>query len=351
MTFQNKTIKNKTIKNKTIKNKTIKNKTIKNKTIKNVRIQKIIHQIWFGSKVPTWRKYLFDHNKKICLKNGYKYKLWLEKDRLGNYGKKNFPSTIAYQTTALEYGGNSRWAQVADLARLEIIYLHGGIYLDSLFEISDAFLQEMSFLSSPSSSSSSLLKNKKTGYHFIGANEDPCNLNCMGAQKMKYLTNSFFAAIKGSIILERLIDDDMLNKIDLETEFINRTTGPYYLRKGIIDPIKEKVFLFKTEQIYPFNVNPSYYRKIHPNTCLYTDPLTPAFSSKHFVIVPLKDKLGNPKNIYLKKKCLSHLQQQFIKTSIHSSLPTTKKSKNDFIISHNGPLVIYHSGLGGTWSF
>lgn len=293
---------------KALKNKTVKNKEIINKSSLKLEkhIPKIVHQIWFGSDVPAWRQYLFDFNKKICKKNGYDYRLWLEKDRKGAQGKKNFPSTIGYQTTALEYG-NSRWAQVADLARLEIIYSMGGIYLDSLFEISDLYLQTMTELFDK-------------GYQFIGANEDPCGLDCVGFKKMKYLTNSFFAAVNGSRILERLIDDNNLGKIDLESEFVNRTTGPYYLRKGIVNPKKEKVYLFETEQIYPFNVNPSEYREVHPNTCLNKK------SIKNSVTVPLKDKDGSPINIYLKKNCLSNLKN--------------KKA-----------LVIYHSGLGGTWSF
>ena len=80
------------------------------------------------------------------------------------------------------------------------------------------------------------------------------------------------------------------------------------------------VFLFESEEIYPFNVNPSEYREVRPNTCLNKTPI------KNAVTVPLKDKDGNPVNIYLKKNCLSKLKN--------------KKA-----------LVIYHSGLGGTWSF
>ena len=312
-------------------------------------IQKIVHQIWFGSKVPAWRKYLFDHNKEVCKRNGYAYRLWVEDDRLGATGRKNFPSTIDYQATALEYG-NSRWAQVADLARLEIIYLHGGIYLDSLFEISDLFLKTLTEIS-------------EKGHTFIGANEDPCKLECVGYKGMPYLTNSFFGAVKGSSILERLLDDDALSEIDLESEYVNRTTGPYYLRKGILEEDEEEVFLFETEQIYPFNVNASEYREIHPNTCLHTTPLTDS------VMIPLKDKEGNPKNIYLEKKCLENLQKAFIEGNTKEigtkelgtqelgtkELGTkelgTEKLREEFIKKEKGPLVVYHSGLGGTWSF
>ena len=170
---------------------------------------------------------------------------------------------------------------------------------------------------------------------------------------MPYLTNSFFAAVEGSSILERLLDDDSLSEIDLESEYVNRTTGPYYLRKGILEEDEEEVFLFETEQIYPFNVNASEYREVHPNTCLHTTPLTDS------VMIPLKDKEGNPKNIYLEKKCLENLQKGFIEGKTEKlgteTLGTeklgTEKLREEFIQKEKGPLVVYHSGLGGTWSF
>ena len=275
-------------------------------------IPKIVHQIWFGASVPEWRKYLFSHNEYICRKCGYEYILWTEDKRTKTF----FESTYGYQEEAIQIGKEteqSRWAQVADLARLEIIYKMGGIYIDSLFEIGVDFLNEITTLSNTNN------------YIFIGANEDPCGFNCKGNGGRKYLTNSFFAASRWCEVLERLLSEESLDDIDLHSPFINRTTGPYYLRSGITDEEIDDgvIYLFKTEQIYPFNVNASDYREIHPNICLKKTDIITEEEKDQFIYVNDKQSL--------RKNCL-----EFIKDN-NSLSPL--------------PLTIYHSGLGGTWSF
>jgi hypothetical protein len=218
-------------------------------------IPRVVHQIWFGSSVPSWRKYLFDRMRKICEDNGYKYNLWIETDRILD----NFPITFAYQQDSITHGknaGQNRFAQVADLARLEIINRYGGIYLDSLFIINDNFFSEIEKLN---------ICDNKT---FICCNEDPCGLNCVGGGNLKYLSNSFFAATKKNKILNRLLDTDILDLIDLENTNINRTTGPYYLRSGIKDEDLDTIGEIKTERIYPFPMSGSPYREDEPNICL-----------------------------------------------------------------------------------
>lgn len=278
----------------------------------NGNIPKIVHQIWFGSSVPEWRKYLFDHNKEICKKCGYKYILWTEDKRTPDF----FESTHGYQRDVIKIGqetGQSRWAQVADLARLEIVYKMGGIYIDSLFEISTNFLDEMTKLSNSQE------------YIFIGANEDPCRLNCKGNAGRKYLTNSFFAGTRGCEILETLLSEENLEEIDLRSPYINRTTGPYYLRSAITDEQIDDgvVYLFDTEQIFPFNVNASAYREVHPNTCLKKTEKIKGKQKKKYIYVNDKQSL--------RKNCLKEMHMN----------PSVKDK----------PLTIYHSGLGGTWSF
>lgn len=270
-----------------------------------------VHQIWFGGEIPPWRQYLFDVNKAAAERNGFTYKLWQNADRTAEF----FKSTFAYQNAAIEHGtetGQSRWAQVADLARMEIVYSEGGVYIDSLFETGDDFYKRVARL---------FYREK---FVFIGCNEDPCKLECVGAPDtsgvpQKYLTNSFFAAVQHSPVLERLLADDELAKIDLTSEYINRTTGPYYLRKGIVDSEDEPIFLFETEEIFPFNVNASAYREVHPNICL-----SPA---------EIPDSLQAKDGVWLKKDCLGPLRAA-------PAPPGQKK-----------PLAIYHSGLGGTWTF
>lgn len=265
----------------------------------------IVHQIWFGADMPEWRKRMFDANKAICEAHGYKYRLWQNGDRT----KENFPSTIGYQETAIETGkesGQSRWAQVADLARLEIIYNHGGIYIDSLIEISPAFLK-------------AIAEAVNKGSKFVGCNEDPCEpaVDCVGYEGNKYLTNSFFAATKFNGVLERLLNDKMLATIDFDSEFINRTTGPYYLRSGIENVEADKVFMLDSKQIYQFNQQATPYKEVTPNPFLFKEQVPGS--------IKVKD------GMYYLPGGIEMLQ-------------------TNFIVEQKGPLATYHSGLGGTWS-
>ena len=325
------------------------------------RIPKLVHQIWFGGPVPASKQRMFDLNAEIARRNGYHYKLWLEADRIEpktitkkNGAKKEsrtyFPMTWEYQNTAIKAGEDAeqnRMAQVADLARLEIIYQFGGVYLDSIFESSDELLEAIDELS-------------EKGFTFIGANEDPCKLDCVGWNKTPYLSNSFFAAIEGHDILGRLLSEEKLDAIDFESEYINRTTGPYYLRSGIEDEEEDKVFLFETDQIFPFNQQETPYQPKRPNTCLGIE----AGEGR----VQVMDAKGGRPAVYMKTNCLEARQKEFIEKEVakltaqqasanagtHKELQKLIDSANtnatEFIIKQKGPLAIYHSGLGGTWS-
>lgn len=127
-------------------------------------IPKKIHYCWFGGNpmpkelkkyVDSWRKYCPD----------YEIIEWNE----SNYDVMKY----RYSKEAFE---NNKWALVSDVARLDIIYNHGGIYLDTDVEI---------------------IRNLDSLLHldgFIGA-EDKYDLN----------TGLGFGAIKGHpIILENL---------------------------------------------------------------------------------------------------------------------------------------------------
>ena len=247
-------------------------------------IPKIINQIWFGKPLATnsVRYNLMKNVETLALKNGYEYKLWTNDDLF----YENFPLVWEFIQLAIEKGEEleqSRFAQVADLARLEILHRFGGIYLDSLFEISIKFLEFIT-------------KNNKK--ELIVANEDPCELNCKGVDGKKYMSNGFFAAQPGSLILKRLLDYDVLESIDWDSVYINRTTGPYFFRSAMKSG--DNILVIPTEKIYPFMVNDSAYRKAKPNECITSD-----------------DKV------------------------LHNCL----KEK------YPKSLVVYHSGFGGSWSW
>lgn len=268
-----------------------------------VDFRPVLHQIWFGSEIPNWRKVMFDANKKVCEQNGFEYKLWKNQDR----NAENFPSTIGYQDAALAKGretGQNRWAQVADLARLEIVYNSSGIYADSLVEITPAFLK-------------AVVDAANQGAEFIGCNEDPCDppLDCKNAQGEMYLANSFFAATRGNPIFERLLSEQSLDNIDMDDERLNHTTGPYFLRSGIQPG--DNVFLFDSKQIYQFNQQETPYKEPTPDRFLFKNMVPGA--------VKVRD------DMYYLPGGIQILQ-------------------TEFIVANKGPLATYHSGLGGTWS-
>lgn len=293
---------------------------------------KTVNQIWFGGDLPEWRKFMFEANEAVCKANGYNYRLWRNEDRLEKTpdGKsKNFPSTFGYQETAISEGertGQSRWAQVADLARIELIYMNGGVYIDSLIEISPAFLKAINTAFD-------------AGYEFIGCNEDPCDppADCVGNAEKMYLTNSFFAATRYNGVLERLLKEETLDAIDFTSEFINRATGPYYLRSGITDVESDKVFLFDSGQVYQFNQQDTPYKKAKPNIFISKEAKPGAIKVKD-------DMYYSPGGIHI-------LQTTFLteKQKTEAILQASKVI-SPTIVKEKGPLATYHSGLGGTWS-
>jgi hypothetical protein len=263
----------------------------------------VFNQIWFGGEMPKWRQLMFGANKKVCEQSGFQYKLWKNEDR----NAENFPQTIAYQNAALEVGtatGHSRWAQVADLARLEIIYNVGGVYADSIVEITPALLKAVT-------------EAINQGAQFVGCNEDECEppLDCKNARGELYLSNSFFAATRGNPIFERLLSAASLDNIDMENEQLNHTTGPYFLRSAITP--EDSVFLFKSNQVYQFNQQETPYKEATPDPFLFKTMVAGA--------VKVKD------DMYYLPGGIQKLQA-------------------DFLVANKGPLATYHSGLGGSWS-
>lgn len=287
-----------------------------------IDFKRVVHQIWFGEEMPAWRKKLFETNESVCNAHGFQYKLWKNVDRT----EENYEQTIKYQNDAMKIGtasGQSRWAQVADLARLELIYNGSGIYVDSIIEISPALLL-------------GVVNAINGGATFVGCNEDPCDppLDCENAQGEKYLTNSFFAATRANPIFKRLLE--RLDTIDLEDTRINHTTGPYFLRSGITP--EDKIFLFDSAQIFPFNAQPTPYKpEPKPDRFLVSTRLPGVFQ--------YKDKPP----MYYVPGGIKVLQAEFL---VEKGLPDTlpEFEQMEKLVELKGPLAIYHSGLGGTWS-
>jgi len=212
------------------------------------KIPLFIHQIWFGDVLDkkSIRSILLKKVKKVAKDNQFGYKLWTNDDLT----EENFPITWEYIQIAKKYG-KKRYAQISDLCRYEILNRYGGVYLDSLFEISPKFCRYIK---------------KYSSFSMIVANEDPCQLNCKSGDK--YLSNGFFASVSGCPSLQNLLHRESLKKINFKNDYINKETGPYFFRKGIV---KKDVHVIDTELIYPFMTHDSDYREGIENPCKEID--------------------------------------------------------------------------------
>lgn len=90
------------------------------------RIPKIIHQIWLGSKLP--RQYVIWQQTWIKQHPDWQYKLWMDTDieKLDLVNKQLYAACNSY-------GAKS------DIARYEILYRFGGLYVDCDFECLQPF--------------------------------------------------------------------------------------------------------------------------------------------------------------------------------------------------------------------
>ena len=205
-------------------------------------IPKDIHLIWIGGDPPDYfQKFLGTFEEHLP---EFTMKVWGNDDLT----KKNFPKTFKYIQEAKKLQGKqmfneegralydddmnpltySKWAQITDLMRLEIIHNHGGFYFDTTFEILKPMYN---------------LFNKKK-YRFYGCNEVP-------RFKDHYiLSNSFFGAVKGSVILKRLLKKDVLDNIDFNDFAVDFQTGPGFLRSAV--HLNDNYKILPSHYLYPF---------------------------------------------------------------------------------------------------
>jgi len=223
-----------------------------------------IHFIWIGTNpYPDYFTRFLKGFSDLCPE--FTIKVWSNKDLT----KKNFPITYPYiqkikklqdkpikewtnaktmYKSNLEPHRYSKWAQITDLMRLEIIYRHSGYYFDTTFQLLKPLYNLLN------------IPNIK----FVGCNEFP------RFKDVDVLSNSFFGATKGNPILKRLLSTKKLNKIDIRSSVVSVETGPQYLRSGI--NLSDNYKIFPTKYFYPFteklskNQEPPY-RKSSKDKC------------------------------------------------------------------------------------
>ena len=171
-------------------------------------IPKKIHQIWVGSPLPEKYKKFISNIK--TLHENFEYKLWNDDD----ITKENFTNYDLICSTKC-------FAQKADIMRYEIVYKHGGIYLDIDFEIIKCL--------------SDLLT-----ADFVVCNED--------SHTNQYMSNSFFASSVKNENLLRCIEN--IRSADF-TLPVNVSTGPWFFRRFI--NFDENIKILPTITFYPKN--------------------------------------------------------------------------------------------------
>jgi mannosyltransferase OCH1-like enzyme len=178
-------------------------------------VAKKIHQIWLGSKIPKKYKQWIDSLKKF--NPDYEYCLWDEKKilKLDLINRKQF-------IDAKNYGVKS------DIARYEILYKFGGIYLDTDFEPLKKF-------------------NKKLlTFPFIAG---------LVFSNSPQIANGFIIASKGSAIL-KLIINNLLSfpKNYLIANQILNYSGPLYLTRIIKENAKKfkDIIILPSQYFYPW---------------------------------------------------------------------------------------------------
>lgn len=187
--------------------------------VKYENIPKLIHMIWLGPFTPPMK--WIDSWKPFCEKYNWDFKLWRERDieEFGLVNKKQFDDSVSYQ-------------QKSDIARYEIVYRLGGMYLDT----------DMVFLGN-NLSEHLPLESKM----FIGCIESPSpSLNkTIGSP---YIANGWFIAPPRHQILKRCIDL-IPERVRINTKHTFIKTGPTLINMCV----KEPIVVIPTPWIFPLD--------------------------------------------------------------------------------------------------
>lgn len=221
-----------------------KKRTLKKESSKKSPIPKKLHFIWLGPKKPP---YLTKFMKTFEIyAPGFEVRLWGDKD----ITNENFPRTYTTIQKVKEYQGKaikeytqqktmyktnknvysySKYAQISDLMRYEIVFNEGGYYFDAnMFLLKDI---------------TKLFNRNET---FVGCNELGRNM-----EESEILSNSFFGAIQGSPVLKRLLTPRFLKGLDLRTLDVDFVTGPGALRNALHIE-SDNYYIFPPNTFYPY---------------------------------------------------------------------------------------------------
>lgn len=182
----------------------------------NPRIPKIIHQIWIGSPLPekyktliaTWKQFHPD----------WQHKLWTDKD-IEEFGLINKD----------KYDAATNMGEKSDIAKWEIIYRYGGLYVDTDFECLKAF---------------DLFHHSFDFYTGIGD------------EKEFLLYAALFAAHPHHPILKKCVENlHYIKTNSTDANEIIHKTGPYFFTrcaKECLNSLKDRSVFFPVTNFYPW---------------------------------------------------------------------------------------------------
>ncbi|MCV2349267.1 glycosyltransferase family 32 protein [Paucibacter sp. Y2R2-4] len=178
-----------------------------------ILIPRVFHQIWINSKNPELpSEYAAYRDSWLRLHPGWEYKLW-------NLDNLDF---TPQRQELLRMAGS--YAQMADILRYEILFRHGGVYLDTDFECRKNIDGIMS------------------GVKNFACSEDGSSV-----------TNAIIGAIPGSVYMQRCIQS-MPKQVGLTSPTIE--TGPGFLTKVLLGQgIASDFTLYPTAWFYPYGWN------------------------------------------------------------------------------------------------
>lgn len=180
-------------------------------------IPKIIHQIWLGPRDPPME--WISQTEKFCKDNGWRHVLYRDADidKLGLINKEAFTATKI-------------WQEKADIARYEILYRYGGLYIDTDIV---PIRKDLSTLLQFSTST------------FVAVQEAlPGNL--LERLGKPYVANGIIACVPGHTIMKAVIKE-LANRKDSKKGVLYRT-GPMLLNSCITTPIT----IIPSQWAFPF---------------------------------------------------------------------------------------------------
>ena len=193
----------------------------------NQKIPKLIHHIWLGSEIP--KKYLDFINGWKNKHPGWNFFLW-DEEKLNTIEMINKDLFLKLKN----YGAKS------DVARLEVLYQYGGIYLDTDFECLKTFDESL------------LINNFIAGAVYNNSPE---------------IANGFIASKpKSEFIINCIQDLKKIQDKNLISQEIIEETGPFFLTKKFFNyqisdkNQNDKMLILPSNYFYPL---PSYLKNIY----------------------------------------------------------------------------------------